>query len=48
MYSVNDIGNICFMGLIFCVVCGLLGMREIWPVVGAMAFVVFVAIMLHK
>lgn len=48
MYSVNDIGNICFLSLIACVIFGLLGMREIWPMVAALAFIVFVAIMLHK
>jgi len=48
MYSTNDVGNICIYCLLICVGFGLLGLREIWPMVGALLFLIFVSIMLHK
>lgn len=48
MYSANDVGNICFMGLIFFGALALIGASEMWPVVGCMAAIVFVAVVLHK
>lgn len=48
MYSVNDIGNIALICVVMCVVFGLLGASEIWPMAAGLAFIVFVAFMLHK
>ena len=46
--STTDFGNICVYGLLMFLFVALVGAVEAWPMVGALAFVVFVAAMLHK
>lgn len=48
MFSTTDVGNICIIGLVMFALVGLIGEAGAWPMVGALAFIVFVAVMLHK
>lgn len=48
MFGITDIGNICLIGLVMFALVGLIGEAGAWPMVGALAAVVFVAVILHK
>ena len=48
MYSISDVGNICFICLVIFAVLGLIGLEGAGAMVGALAVVVFVAAMLQK
>lgn len=48
MYSTSDFGNICVFGFLVFLLIALLGHSEMWGLVGGLAFLIFVAVMLHK
>jgi hypothetical protein len=48
MYNTTDFGNICVFGLVMFLLVALIGHAEAWPMVGGLAFLIFVSVMLHK